>query len=257
MRSSPILDLQFDSENNLWIRTLLEGIVIFDGVSWQDVEVSSKMGDDRVLAMFIDSENRKWFASNQILANLKEDAWRIDNLPLQFDENEDELSTLLVDPEKEMVWIGTWQGNVWTRGPEGRWTRHQLIFDMPVGSIHVFYQDLSGQLWAGTDVGLFSYEASEWKYQGSPWDEHEYGEILAIAMDQKGQLWVGGSQGVGMMSKGGEDWIYFEEQSPDIDGVSCIKMARDGTMWFVGLGGIVQFIPADQQIGVSSASIIK
>jgi ligand-binding sensor domain-containing protein len=250
---SPILDLQFDSEHNLWIHTLLEGIMIFDGASWQKVDVSSQLGGDDALAMFIDSDNGKWFASNHILAKLEQDSWQTDSLPLQFDKDVDKLTALFVDPEQETIWIGTTQGTVWNRGPEGLWTQHQLMSDKPASDVYVFHQDPSGQLWAGTDLGLFSHDALEWKYHGSPWDGHVTGNILVIAMDEKRQIWVGGSEGIGMMLENGEDWLYFDEHSPDMDGVSCIRLAKDGTMWFVGLGGVIQFIPGDHRKGVFSA----
>ncbi len=71
-----------------------------------------------------------------------------------------------------------------------------------LAQIQEITEDAGGQIWAGTEQGLFRWNASHARFQAFPLSESEpYPVILSLLGDQKQNLWVGTTDGLMQVSE--------------------------------------------------------
>lgn len=125
------------------------------------------------------------------------------------------------------VWI--YDGNTWT---ERREPIARSVRDAVAGS--------NGDLWIGTDVGLYHFEQDTVKHFNTP-DKMASAYVHGVAFDDVGRLWTGGLGGVSIFD--GEKSV---KQLRSTDGlpsseVTSVRRSPDGVMWVGTSYGIVRF----------------
>jgi ligand-binding sensor domain-containing protein len=217
-------------------------IAVFDGERWQEVDLAPGLGDREPLAMFVDPAGIKWFASDQKIARFDDQSWQVYSQPQQVVET-GQVKTIYITQSLDTIWLGTTE-SIWSFDLNATWIEHRPMPNQAVGA-EVFYQDPLGHLWTGNELGLFSVSDEGWTYHGYHWAKDRHGSILSMVMDDREQMWVGGQGGIGMWSSDGKRWIHFEEPSKTmLNFVLDVEKDRNGTIWFAGYGGVIQFVPS-------------
>lgn len=157
-----------------------------------------------------------------------------------------------------------------TKGVDGRpalqGAGDQMFTVYPVGeeprtnNVNVLYEDRRGQLWAGTDAGLFRLEATNGqevfrniKVALTPQPDRPLG-VLAFLEDREGNLWIGTDQGLVRRFPDGGMISYAVQPSWSFDQVTALLEDREGRLW-VGhqRGGLLQVEISDSGWGTGES----
>lgn len=226
-RSSDIvLSLALDREGNLWVGTDGDGLKrvkrkLFlspGNLSPLPAQSVSQDGTGGLWMAFNANGLAYWRtnAAQHFGVGLGQNAWSV-----------------LVD-HRQTVWAGT-------RG-EGLFQLQNGAFQTAPGSgplgaqIFALYEDGSGQLWAGTQNGLGSWDGQMWKVRTTH-DGLPENTVRAIAADPAGNLWIGTeSQGLARLKDGAFTVFPVGENGPPGNDISALFVDRDGVLW-VGTSG--------------------
>jgi ligand-binding sensor domain-containing protein len=205
--ANQVIELAFDPRGALWIGTRRGGLAKFDGETWN-----------------VYTQDNSGLPSNTVKA-------------LAFDDRGD-------------LWVGTGDGLSLFDGQ--RWS----VFttentDLPYHAIHALAVDPQGPLWIGTgrfyDLGgggLAKLERKYFRWTVYTTDNSDLpgNQILALAIDAQGILWVGTEQGLAKFD--GKTWTVYTSDNRALPGGPVPALACDaqGTIWIgTGGGGVIRF----------------
>jgi PAS domain S-box-containing protein len=122
------------------------------------------------------------------------------------------------------------------------------VGDSPAASrVNALYQDRAGNLWAGTDGGLFRLDASDVEGTfrrveiGLLSHPDELVQVWAMLEDREGSLWVGTKFGLLRRTPDGEMMHYAVRPSANTDHVLALLEDREGRLWLGHESGLVVF----------------
>jgi ligand-binding sensor domain-containing protein/signal transduction histidine kinase len=142
----------------------------------------------------------------------------------------------------DTLWIGT-EGGGLIRHRGGVFRAFSNKDGLTNGFVRTIYQDHEGQIWIGTDNGLF-------RVSGDRVDRIDNTESMpavavhAIYQDHIGQLWVGGSRLLCLHD--GESAEYRLEQGGSENRVKSILETRDYTIWVGTISGLHRMVAGDK-----------
>ncbi len=118
------------------------------------------------------------------------------------------------------IWIASYRGLIRYDGKTFTFYNKDSSKEFTASSATCLYEDAKGRLWIGTNQdGLFCLEGGKFtripNLSGSAFDL-----IRSIVSDSKGNLFVGSSGGVGLLTK---------------EGIKCIKLGKFDTAFILGL----------------------
>ena len=179
--------------------------------------------------------------------HLKSDAKNPDAL------DNDYVYTLIQD-KSGVIWIQT-QSGLYRYDPKVKHFSHykhdpkdpESISSNVVNDIFI---DSHGRYWVSTDLGLNRFDPESGRFTSfGKNDGFSTLVIRAITEDDAGKLWLGSNRGLFVFDPVQEKVIGhyttadgLQSDSFSLYGCSAIK-ARDGKLWFVGLGGANSFYP--------------
>lgn len=117
----------------------------------------------------------------------------------------------------------------------------------PANSVNRLLEDRAGRLWAGTQDGLFLWDAARNRFarvNEGPLAETG-SRISGLVEDDNGALWAGGDKGLARLAPGG-GWAHFSLQDgrgPRQTLPSQMARSEDGLLWFFDWRGLVAFRP--------------
>ena len=111
--------------------------------------------------------------------------------------------------------------------------------------LNCLFEDQSGQIWIGTDRGLFCVNTRRNDVsQYNPTEHIRGATVRTIAQDQFGQLWVGSSEGIVVLDEKGElVFTLSEKDGLSNDNVSTLVEDRNGQIWISTDGGLNVWLP--------------
>ena len=115
--------------------------------------------------------------------------------------------------------------------------------------VNDLYQDRAGNLWAGTDGGLFRLDATDVGGTfhrieiGLPSHPDELVQVWAMLEDREGSLWVGTKFGLLRRTPDGQMIHYAVRPSASADHVLALLEDREGRLWLGHDSGLVVFKP--------------
>ena len=138
----------------------------------------------------------------------------------------------LVD-RQQRVWVGTRDDGLFV---------FQTNHFVPAGAavlgptIFALSESRDGQLWAGTQNGLGSFDGQNWKLFTTR-DGLSENAVRAIAEDASGNLWIGTeSRGLNLFKDGKFTSYHADGGGLPGDDISCLYLETNGVLW-VGTGG--------------------
>ena len=149
------------------------------------------------------------------------------------------------------VLAGTAGKGVWRRGPDGVWKALGAA-GAPTGVIYALHVDRTGQVWAGTDEGLFIYGSAGWRMQ-SLVEGAEQVQVFAIAQDRNNRLWAGTEDGLFYSRdvrapEALDSWLGSQAGGLVNAYVRALAFADDGSLWLGTLAGVSRYDEAAWQV---------
>ncbi len=224
--------------------------------------------ENEVLGVAVDHQSNVWAATHSGVFVMRDGTRKWESVFSEADKGPS-FSVLAVDGGA--VWISTWngvyrmdgdkpqklegpeapvarlrygKGTVYAFGPKGRWAYDGSVWkkddNLTARSIRDAAIAENGDVWAGTDVGLYHLGSDSVRHYYEPgYLASAY--IRGVDFDDDGRLWAGGLGGVSVLGDG----VPVRQLRP-ADGipssyVNCVRRAPDGTMWVGTEKGVVRF----------------
>jgi ligand-binding sensor domain-containing protein/signal transduction histidine kinase len=146
---------------------------------------------------------------------------------------DDSVYSLLISKDGAL-WAGT-EGGGLIRYKDGRFRVFGANEGLTNGFVRVIYEDRAGQLWVGTDAGLFRMQNERLvRVDGS--DGAPQINVHAICEDREGRLLVGGW---GLLILSGQGATYYASNESQADNsIRTICQTADGAIWIGTISGL-------------------
>ena len=247
--------LAISPDGAVWAGCLPGGVSRIDPVTGRVRTFGSAAGlvDDRVIALYIDSENRLWVSTGEGL-------FRSTSLGpnLRFERQvppgtrEHTMFFRFLGDRQGRVWVGSVNGLF--RWEAGSWTRFSTADGLKANAITHVSQADDGSIWIAyrEPIGLsrmtFSFGKTEIRHfskkDGLPSDY-----VLFLGRDARGQTWVGTDYGVAV--RAGDRWIVYTHEDGlvwDDCAANAFWPEPDGAVWIGTLKGLSCFRPGSQPV---------
>ncbi len=217
--------------------------------------VADGLAHDKIQQIFRDSHGFLWFSTYDGLSRY--DGSHFTNygvkegLPLAYTNG-------ITEGHDGIYWIATNGGGISRFDPnvrvrEGK-NSSPLFTTYPVGDtpvsnrIGIIYEDRSGNIWAGTDGGLFRLDAGgATKFQrvdlniGSVPDTRI--EVLNIVEDEEGSIWIGTGFGLLRRLPDGRIFHYPIQSTAATDYIWDLQLDKEGRLWLGYERGLIVIKP--------------
>jgi signal transduction histidine kinase/ligand-binding sensor domain-containing protein len=140
------------------------------------------------------------------------------------------------------LWIGT-EGGGLTRYQGGKFRSYGAEDGLSDGFVRALYEDRGGTIWVGTDNGLLRFSSGRLVRVDGTGNVPPLA-VHAIARDQRGGLWVGGSRLLRLDA--GNVQEYTLQGGASQNRVKSILETRDGTVWVGTVSGLHRMGPGAQ-----------
>jgi signal transduction histidine kinase/ligand-binding sensor domain-containing protein len=251
--ANKVKSIAIAADGAAWIGTSTAGISRFDPLTsrFRNYGAESGLSDQRVVAVYIDSENRLWAstAGGLFRSTPLDRAVRFKKqMPPSTDGHE--IYFRLMGDRRGRTWVGSMAGLFcWDRG---KWTRFTTADGLKSNAVSHIVETPDGAVWIGyrEPIGL-----SRMSFPGGhPHVDHftraeGLGSdfILSLATDSHGYLWVGTDGGIDVRK--GAAWKHYDRDDGlvwDDCSAAALLAEKDGTMWIGTLKGVSRYRPADQ-----------
>ncbi len=258
--SSQITDISKDKQGDLWFTSYNDGVAKFDGAKWQIFQKTIKyFPANGALNVEIDLENRKWFATiNEGIALFDDEKWYVfskskgnfitDNInDIKQDKNgsiwigtsnyglikinsfnDANLNYELTEIRKYVNVIQVINNEIWVGGygwgiavlRDNYWQYYDTHSGLPSNNIYSIIKDKNDKIWVSTDKGIAIFNSGQWFVINSDNSPLYINSIIAIAIDDDNNKWIGtGNNGIYVM-KCDYNVISREEISSDYNRIS-------------------------------------
>ncbi|HVA98057.1 MAG TPA: two-component regulator propeller domain-containing protein [Bacteroidia bacterium] len=278
LSSDNVYALCKDNKNDIWIATD-KGITIYDQkfdigspASFTKLNVSKGLGSNNITALALVNKNEMWVGTadagvlvlkipSDFSAKYPEKALDA-NIPAINSENklESDFIETIYEARNHNIWIGTTGGGVTKITPYASADRDEAItkaiyktYSTKQGlnyfNAKVVYQDIEGNIWIGTDLGLNQYRGE--RFQLFDEDDGLVNNLVwSVLCDHAGNIWLGTNNGVSEIIFSKSDVNNQEEHKiinyTTHDGLSSnvvLSIYEDSknNMWFgTGFGGVCE-----------------
>ncbi len=183
-----IKSMASDLYGYIWVATEGSGLYMFDDTAWDHYHSGNSILPDYLNSVAAGPDNSVWTGGTGNKLYKYTGAWIESSLPddIYF------TSAIAIDHENR-IWVGS--EGVFCNYYAGEWTVFDEnitgIPDSSIGYVFDIEFGLSGNTWIGHSKGLIKYDGSEW-HTYEPSNSGLLSEnILSLAADELGNLWIG------------------------------------------------------------------
>jgi ligand-binding sensor domain-containing protein len=233
-----------DSFGNIWVGTD-KGASSFDGNKWTNY--INFINNGQVLAIAIDTENKKWFGSfggGVAMFDGKNWVYYQDNPNLSNTISSNYIRSIAID-SKGNKWIGTDDKGVFKFDGQ-TWVNYTIENGLADNHVYTIVVDAQGNKWFGTNGGVSKFDDSNWttyKYSGDKTSGIAGNGVLNIAIDKQGNKWFATFGGLSKFD--GNKWTTFDTETDWLRAGSPVLSTTvdlKGHAWFGSNGwGISEF----------------
>lgn len=242
-----------DGENNIWFGDG-ERIYLFDGSNYTDISAKHNLGKLELTSIYREENGITWFGTLEngvIKMDIESGKHRHfttrEGLP-------DNTVNAIIKHENGSLWMASdggitiYNGSGFTGITSQQW--------LPLNYVSDILKDPEGHLWIATyGGGVIRYAASS-----QPGNERidtfdtkdglGANEVIAMAFDQSGRLWLGTNKGasvldVPLFNKSGRTVIKHYGYEDGFTGIECnqsgVYCDQNGHMWFGTIGGAIKY----------------
>ncbi len=240
--NSPLIDdvvnsIAIDQQGKIWIGTD-NGISVYDNGNW---ETHGKgIG---AFELTVDQDNNIWIASADAgIYMYNHLQWfNFDHTNSMLDYGTYRTIYAFQFNEKN-IWIGSYYGHIYEISKTFDWTMYDSTnSNLPVNlldvhgnrmpsPINTIEQDSNGNMWVGSQYGLYHFNGSTWKRVNI--SQHlQTNFVTALLTDKEGNIWVGSSQHVFQIKD--NNWYHHNPFEPNLDSrnVMDMNMHNTGKIW--------------------------
>ena len=229
-----------DAYGNLWIGTN-QGLSIFDGKDFVNIDSDNGLTNNRIRCVQNDDFDNIWvgtyfggilrFNHQDFISYTENDGL---NSSQVYAINEDTLSNLLIGTNEGINRISFKNQKI------EKLDEIQLPFISDNHQIHVIYKDKHGELWYGSEEGLFRQKGKNIELFGK--EEGLLNESITTILRTDNTIWIGTQNGLGILtldSIGNATNISFMANKEGLAGneVSSIKCDQKGNVWIAFIDG--------------------
>jgi ligand-binding sensor domain-containing protein len=244
--SNHLYDVHFDNSGTLWVCGI--GFIgkQISGSNWKVFrKYNSGLADYSQRDIFIDNQNRKWFASGNGGHSFFDDVvWRTFGLHNNGFEPYPFLTTSIGSATAQDTAGYIWMAVYANAEGIGRWNESLNTFDIIYNeantgvwmlNINTLVIDSANRIWAGSNgYGIYMYDGNQWHTinQSNSMLVSDY--INQLYVDQTGDVWAGTHSGVVKFSGGSLTGTLFSTSNSGIinDFVNEIVQQPNGIYWF-------------------------
>jgi len=194
-QQSMILDLQ----GNLWFGTVKDtygtGVTMYDGTQWQSFDSDDGLINNVVKNIAVDSNGNKWFVANYGISKYDGSSWVSYTSENTGVDLIDYVFSIAIDSE-DNKWFGSYQGALKFDGTN--WTVYNSSNSgLEWNYINAIAVDKDDNIWFANEAGVSRFDGTNWiNYTSANYKENKVYNCRAIAIDSKGNKWIGTSSGV-------------------------------------------------------------
>lgn len=255
--ANTVMSIYEDSEGTLWLGSYMRGICKLDRVTGR-CEYLHQLASEKVLSITEDKRKNLYIAtlgSGFYLYSLKTgilkhyESSKDETGDLKRNELPNDYINYLFCDSEGIVWIGHYQGISCFNPQTGSFldiSEANILVPGCVG--YVFMEDAKGDIWAGTNDGLFVYEkgkrivAHYTMENGLP-----NNVICGICEDENQQVWVSTYSGISRYNQQTKAFVNYSVgdglQGNEFTHGAFFKN-KDGKIFFGGVNGVTAFIPS-------------
>ncbi len=257
---STVMSIFPEDKNTLWIGTFFDGFMKFDKRTGTAVNFSSRFSAlsrdpsrNRIMTLVKDDINRLWIGTNGAGVHVFDIT--ADKFVAEYVSNINNTGNLvnnwvntLVNDGDTLIWIGTYQGVNTVNLKNGK-IRTYTSADgiLPSDIVYSIEIDTRGFVWFGTSDGLARYDRkrnkSDFFYTT---DGLPSNVIRSIKEDNAGNIWLSTHTGISEFIYNDKKFINhfaFDGLQGNEFSLGAGYKARDGEMFFGGVGGLTSFQP--------------
>ena len=224
-----------DTDGQLWVGTA-HGVYALDEAGQPTVGpwlIPSPLVGNNVSSLVMDTSGRLWVGTSRSLASID-----------PAGQTSSALDAAVVCAARaptystgggDDLWIGTQQGLYRVSG-EGEITR---VREEAISAVTV---DAHGTPWACTSQGIL--------YRGPNWEQVTDAAALtgtsvsSLAVASDGTIWMGGTNGLGLLAPDGTTALYTEQDELLNRDVRALAIGSDDTLWVATAGGLARHTAA-------------
>ena len=227
----------------------INGVVLFDGTTFKQIpEMDGSTSPDAVAC---DTDGGVWVAHFQGVSHYAKGQWTTyGSDKLASGESANELVYDVEAAPDGKVWVVTsrsvamFENETWTIFQEGQGFNSSRFFN-------ALTLDAKGRPWAAHSNGVDVFENGAW----TSIDKTDYNTPESIAVDAKGQTWLG-TLSDGAYVFDGTAWTHYDRTSENLrsNDVAAITADSSGRVWFGTSYGLTVFDGANWQTFLMSNS---
>ena len=221
-----IQSIQEDAKGYLWFITDYDGASRYDGVRFQNLNVSDGLSSNNVYFTLADKMGNFWFATDRGVS--KYDGRDFRNFS-KSDGLADDIVRFILEDREGNLWFGTEKGVSKYDGEVFQ------TFDKASGladdNINFILEDMEGNIWFGAEKGVSRYDARGFS------TANLFERIKVIFQDGNRNLWFGTEKGVYRKPVGSS---IIEGPLVEADVLNILE-DRSGNLWFGTSRGAIRY----------------
>jgi ligand-binding sensor domain-containing protein/signal transduction histidine kinase len=209
-----ILSVFQDREGNIWIGTLDQGLYVYQPLQRKftgpDSYILDTIQQGNIWTLFVDHQGFLWVGTDYGLLRINRHEQEIHFYSFQSigsDDQTNQLVRAMIEDPDGNLWSGTTEGYIYIYDRENDSFIREFKGSVQSGAqINLFYIDHEGDLWIGTNHGLYWYQPDRDMFHHfvsdplNP-DSLSHDRIDAIQEDEAGNLWIGTRDGLNHFDK--------------------------------------------------------
>lgn len=233
--SNAVYSLTIDAAGTAWVGTQAGPAFFRDGRFARDPRAAALDGR-RIYSLYGDRDGSVWFAPLDMgLCRLVAGDFSCDNTLAGL---QGETVRSMFEDREGNLWIGTTSSGLHRLSPSKLVT---VTGQMASNAVRAVHQVPGGPLWVGTDgAGLSRYDGAVLQPAADYNRQLPSQLIRAIRSDDRGQLWVAGTEGVTRFDAAGRARTFSLAEGLPGTIVFAFAPARDGGMWTGTLQGVAR-----------------
>jgi len=231
-----------------------KGLTRYDGYEFKTfvhgISDTTSISNDRVNAVFMDSEKTIWVGTSNGLNRFNRDLETFESIDIRAVKGGRNYISCIAEDGQKNLWVGTFAGlkklDKATKILEDASTEKNSIGEQAIYSLYI---DHAQRLWVGSRTGLFKFDPVSRKMLDMPEvirasKLNQATKVVVIRQSERGDLWFGtetsGVFHLDATSTQMESYTFKENCTNCIssDWVKDILFYDDNTMWFATQNGI-------------------
>lgn len=193
-----------DTFNRIWLGTHEGGVLVYDGIKFKQLKKEDGLPWNDITTITQDKYGTIWIGTDQGLIHYKNDQFFIKN---GLEDLKNVAITKIIMNDNDISWISTYGKGIFliqSENNNSRTVKTESLSELPEMEILSMILDNSGNLWFGTNKGIFMFDVEEYRKNG----KHLYKYYAnsesnrgvecnqnALTKDRKGNLWFGTIKG--------------------------------------------------------------